>query len=109
GTGQQVRDYTYVGDTAKAYIQALENPEAAGETFLLPTGVGTTLNQLSEKIVKITGSKAGVEYHPPRKGDIQRFVGSYRKAQEKLGWRPEISLDEGLKNEHQWIVKDLDK
>ncbi|MEM1943690.1 MAG: NAD-dependent epimerase/dehydratase family protein [Candidatus Caldarchaeum sp.] len=109
GTGQQVRDYTYVGDTAKAYIQALENPEAVGETFILPTGVGTTLNQLAEKIIKITGSKAGVEYLPPRKGDIQRFVGTYRKAQEKLGWKPEVALDEGLKNEYQWIVRDLNK
>ncbi|MEM4154628.1 MAG: NAD-dependent epimerase/dehydratase family protein [Candidatus Caldarchaeum sp.] len=109
GTGQQVRDYTYVGDTAKAYIQALENPEAAGETFLLPTGAGTTLNQLAEKIVKITGSKAGVEYHPPRKGDIQRFVGSYRKAYGKLGWKPTVQLDEGLRKEYEWMTKEIKK
>ncbi len=107
GTGEQVRDYTYVVDTAKAYLLAIQNQEAIGETFLLPTGIGTTLNQLAKKILEITGSKAGVEYHPPRKGDIQRFIGSYRKAEEKLGWRPETKLDEGLRKEYEWIRKEI--
>ncbi|MDW8360485.1 MAG: GDP-mannose 4,6-dehydratase, partial [Candidatus Caldarchaeum sp.] len=78
-----------------------------GETFILPTGVGTTLNQLAQKILNITGSKAGVEYHPPRKGDIQRFVGSYRKAKEKLGWKPSVELEEGLKKEYSWIKTEV--
>ncbi len=107
GTGEQVRDYTYVEDTAKAYIHAAENPEALGQAFLLPTGIGTTLNQLSKMILQTTGSKAGVEYHPPRKGDIQRFVGSYRKASEILDWKPETPLVEGLQREYEWIRRDL--
>jgi Nucleoside-diphosphate-sugar epimerases len=88
GTGEQIRDYTYVVDTAEAYILAIDNPDAWNQTFLLLTGVGTSLNQLGKRIFEITGSKAGVEYYPPRKGDIQRFVGSYKKASEVLGWRP---------------------
>ncbi|MDW8042249.1 MAG: NAD-dependent epimerase/dehydratase family protein [Nitrososphaerota archaeon] len=107
GTGQQVRDYTFVEDTARAYVLASEVPEAVGETFLLPTGVGTTLNQLAEKVLEITGSRAGVEYFPPRKGDIMRFVGSYRKAEEKLGWRPTVHLDEGLRREYEWIRAEI--
>ena len=107
GTGEQVRDYTYVEDTAKAYILAAENPDAIGQTFLLPTGIGTTLNQLSKMILDITGSQAGSEYLPPRKGDIQRFVGSYKKASETLGWRPEIPLVEGLQREYEWVKHDL--
>jgi UDP-glucose 4-epimerase len=109
GTGEQIRDYTYVVDTAKAYILAIENPDAWNQTFLLPTGVGTSLNQLAKKILEITGSEAGVEYYPPRKGDIQRFVGSYEKASKVLGWRPETMLDEGLRNEYEWIKRDLSK
>jgi UDP-glucose 4-epimerase len=109
GTGEQVRDYTYVEDTAKAYILAAENPSAQGQAFLLPTGKGTTLNQLSKTILEITGSKAGVEYHPPRKGDIQRFVGSYRKAAEILGWKPETTLVDGLQREYEWVKRDLQR
>lgn len=108
GTGEQIRDYTYVEDTARAYILAMENPAAIGETFLLPTGIGTTLNQLAKKILEITESQAGVEYHPPRKGDIQRFVGTYRKAEQKLGWKPTTNLDQGLKREYEWIRKELE-
>ncbi len=107
GTGEQVRDYTYVEDTAKAYVLAAENPDALGQAFLLPTGTGTTLNQLSKMILEITGSRAGVEYYPPRKGDIQRFVGSYRKASEILGWKPETSLTNGLEKEYEWVRRDL--
>ena len=107
GTGEQVRDYTYVEDTAKAYVLAAERPEAEGEAFLLPTGVGTSLNQLSRMILEITGGRAGVEYHPPRRGDIQRFVGSYRKASEILGWRPETPLAEGLRREYEWVRRNL--
>jgi len=107
GTGEQVRDYTYVEDTARAYLLAAETPEAEGQTFLLPTGVGTSLNQLSKMILEISGSDAGVEYHPPRKGDIHRFVGSYRKAYEILGWRPETPLAEGLRREYEWVRRDL--
>jgi len=107
GTGEQIRDYTYVKDTARAYILAIENSDAERQAFLLPTGIGTTLNELANKIIEITGSKAGKEYHPPRKGDIQRFVGSYKKAYEILGWRPEKTLEEGLKEEYIWIKKEI--
>ncbi len=108
GTGEQIRDYTYVEDTAKAYVLAIENPDAWNQAFLLPTGVGTSLNQLSKMILEITGGGAGVEYYPPRRGDIQRFVGSYRKASEILGWRPETPLAEGLRREHEWVRRDLE-
>jgi nucleoside-diphosphate-sugar epimerase len=36
-----------------------------------------------------------------------RFVGSYKKAKEILGWEPKVSIEEGLKKEIEWIKKDL--
>lgn len=107
GTGEQIRDYTYVEDTARAYLLAIENEKAIGETFLLPTGRGVSLNQLAEMIIEFTGSKSTKQYLPPRKGDIMRFVGSYMKAKRILGWEPTVSLEEGLKKEIEWIRKDL--
>jgi len=108
GTGEQIRDYTYVEDTARAYILAIEKKEKAiGNAFLLPTGIGTSLNQLADLIIKLTGSKSIKQYLPPRKGDIMRFVGSYKKAKEILGWEPKVSLEEGLKREIEWIKRDL--
>jgi UDP-glucose 4-epimerase len=107
GTGKQVRDYTYVTDVAKAFLLALENKSALGQTFLLGSKRGVDLNQLSDLIIQYTGSKGGKEYLPLRKGDIQRFVGSYDKAYSLLGWKPEISLEEGLKKEIEWVKSEI--
>jgi len=102
GTGEQIRDYVYVVDTARAYVLVLENKKTIGEVFLLPTGIGTSLNELARKITDLTNSKSKIQYLPTRKGDIQRFVGSYEKAKTMLGWVPKVTLDEGLKKEIEW-------
>ncbi|MDI6806908.1 MAG: NAD-dependent epimerase/dehydratase family protein [Candidatus Aenigmarchaeota archaeon] len=103
GTGKQIRDYVDVSDTAKAFVLALKNKRAIGETFLLPTGKGTDLNELASLVIKLSNSRSKVRYLPPRKGDIQRFVGTYEKAKKILGWIPETSLEEGLKGEIEWV------
>lgn len=107
GTGEQIRDYTYVEDTAKAYVLALENKKAIGETFLLPTNRGVSLNELASKVIELARSKSKVQYFPPRKGDIMRFVGSFEKAKSILGWTPEVSLEEGLKKEVDWVRSEI--
>lgn len=107
GTGKQIRDYTYVGDTAKAYSFAMNNKKAIGGTFLLPTSRGVSLLELSSKIIELTGKKSKVEFLPARKGDIQRFVGSYEKAKSVLGWEPKVSLEEGLKKEIEWVKSEI--
>ncbi len=107
GTGQQVRDYTYVTDTARAYLSALESPQASGETFLLASGLGVSLNELSDAIIDLTGSAAGKEYLPQRKGDIMRFVGDSGKAKRILNWGCTVQLEEGLRLEVEWVKEEL--
>jgi len=107
GTGEQIRDYTYVLDTARAFVLSLTNKKAIGEAFLLPTNRGVSLNELARKIIELSKSKSKIEYFPPRKGDIQRFVGSYEKAKSILGWNPEVSLEEGLKKEIEWVRSEI--
>jgi len=107
GSGEQVRDYTYVEDVANAYVLALDNKKAIGETFLLTYGKGYNLNELADLIIKLTNSSSKKEYLPPRKGDIKRFVGSHEKAKKILGWIPKTSLEEGLKKEIEWCKHEL--
>jgi len=109
GTGEQIRDYVYVEDVAEAYILALKNKRAIGETFLLTSGRGTSLNELARKIIELTNSQSKIQYFPPRKGDIMRFVGSYKKAKEILGWEPKTSLEEGLRREVEWMRNEIRK
>lgn len=107
GTGEQIRDYTYVEDTAKTFILALENKKAIGEAFLLPTNRGISLNELASKVIEFAKSKSKVQYFSPRKGDIFRFIGSYDKVKSILGWVPEVSLEEGLKREIDWVKSEI--
>jgi len=107
GTGKQIRDYTYVEDTARAYLLALNNREAIGETFLLPTGIGVNLIDLANAIIRLAGSSSKIQYLPPRRGDIFRFVGSPKKAESILGWKPEVSLEEGLRKEIEWVKSEM--
>jgi len=109
GNGEQIRDYTYVEDVANAYILALEKLNCIGETFLLCSGRGVTLNELADIIIKLTNSKSVKQYLPSRKGDIKRFVGSYKKAKEKLGWEPKTKLEEGIKKEIEWVKEEINK
>ena len=107
GSGEQIRDYTYVKDVARAYSLALKNPRAIGETFLLATGRGVSLNELADIIIELTKSNSQKIYLPSRKGDIMRFVGSYKKAKDVLGWEPLTPLEEGLKKEVEWMKQEL--
>lgn len=107
GTGEQIRDYMYVEDTANAFMLALHNPHAVGDTFLLPSGRGVSLNELAALVKRLSGSDSKLEYLPARKGDIARFVGDNSKAARVLGWKPKVSLEDGLTREIEWVRADL--
>jgi UDP-glucose 4-epimerase len=96
GDGKQTRDYVYVGDVVRAHILALKK-DTGSETFNISTGIETNVNQLFSMLSGIlSGGKAIASYSNARKGEQKRSVCSSAKAEKFLGWKPEISLDEGL-------------
>ncbi len=107
GTGDQTRDFTYVTDIAKAYPMVIDNSKALWQTYLLCNGVETTLRKLACQIFDSIGKPVNLTFLSPKKGDIQRFVGSYAKAKNDLGWVPEVPLFEGLKLTIDWVKKNL--
>lgn len=107
GSGRQIRDYVYVDDVATAFLLALENSAAIGETFLLASGRGVNLLELAETINKLTGNKSELQFFPARKGDILRFLGNSGKAKELLGWSCKLSLETGLKRELDWMRTEI--
>jgi UDP-glucose 4-epimerase len=92
GTGEQTRDYIYVGDVVRANLLALKREGV----FNIATGVETSVNELIEIIAGVTGIVPEVEYAPPRKGEVQRIYLSTTRAREKLGFNAEVSLREGI-------------
>jgi UDP-glucose 4-epimerase len=95
GDGEQTRDYVYVGDVARMSRLALES-DATGPVNV-GTGVETDVNTLAERLRVVTGSDSEIGHGPAKAGEQRRSVVDVRRAAEVFGWRPEVSLDEGLR------------
>jgi UDP-glucose 4-epimerase len=86
GDGTQTRDFTYVSDTAAGILLAGESDRAVGETINLGSGSEVTINDLARTIASVAGRpRARVQHDQPR-----------------LGYRPAVGLDEGLRRLLAW-------
>lgn len=105
GTGDQIRDYCYVTDTARAFVLAAENDHVAGEVFNLAGGNKVTIKELVALLIKILELKnLNVLYTGQSwKGDITQFVGDTTKIKKVLGFQPQVGLEAGLTKLHQWL------
>jgi len=93
--GEQTRDYVYVEDVAAANIAALER--GSGQSFVIGTGKKTSVNQLYDALVKITGFKAPIEHAPKRAGDVRSVVFDPARAKSELGWAAGYKLADGMR------------
>ena len=105
GDGSEVHDYIHVADVARANVMAMAS-EVSGETLNVVTGVATTLRQLVELLLEITGSslepetRSGGTAVKSTSGTQLDF--SRAKIERLLGWRPEIDVEEGLRRLIEW-------
>src|SRR5207245_8300117 len=103
GDGKQTRDYVYVGDVARANLLALES--TATGPFNIGTGIETDVNTLARLLLEATGGRSEVRHGPTKAGEQRRSVVDSRRAAEVLGWRPEVSLADGLGRTVEWFRK----
>ena len=104
GDGKQSRDFVYAGEIANANWLAL-NTENINDIYNISTQTETSINELVETLETIAGKKFDINYGSPRQGDILRSVLSNDKAREKIGYKVETSLAEGLRRTYQYFVK----
>jgi len=98
GDGEQTRDYTYVNDAVEATVLAAASPKALGDLFNIGTGVETSVNTLATEIKSLFGNAPEVLYIDRRDIDnIRRRSLSPEKIRVRLGWTPQVSLREGLR------------
>jgi UDP-glucose 4-epimerase len=97
GDGEQTRDFTFVEDAARANLAAADAPKAAGGVFNVAGGRRVSLNQLLARIQEIAGSEVRPIHGAPRPGDVRHSLADLARARELLGWRPLVSLEEGLR------------
>jgi UDP-glucose 4-epimerase len=98
GDGTQTRDFTYVEDTARGLVRALECEGAKGETLNMGSGFEIPILTLVEKIRDIVGNPdVHIVHTPERPGDVLRLYADSSRMSELCGWIPEIGFDEGLR------------
>ncbi|WP_374774501.1 NAD(P)-dependent oxidoreductase [Streptomyces sp. NBC_01310] len=88
GDGTQTVDLVYSADLGRMLADALQFGDC--EVFDGGTGVAFTVNEVAEMVLEVTGSKAGIEYLPMRKGETKTDLVAKGDGWEKLGWRPEF-------------------
>lgn len=94
GTGEQIRDYVYVGDVVEVNILAMEVQD--GVTVNIGTGKGTSVNELFKILKERLGSNLDPIYAPPRMGELDSIFLEVSLAREKLGWSAQTDLVSGL-------------
>ncbi len=94
GDGQQTRDYVYVQDVAAANVAALD--AADNQALHIGCGIETTVNELYARLSAQMGVLTPARHEPARPGEVQRIALDPQAAATHLGWRPRVSLAEGL-------------
>ncbi|MHC4938621.1 MAG: NAD-dependent epimerase/dehydratase family protein [Planctomycetota bacterium] len=105
GDGKQSRDFVHVDDLIEAIKSACIAPKAEGELYNIGTGSRITVNGLVNLINGILGKEIQPKYEEARPGDIRHSLADITKAQEMLGFRPRVSIMDGLSTTIEWYRK----
>jgi UDP-glucose 4-epimerase len=100
GDGAQARDFVYVDDIVGSLLAAVGR---GGGPYNVGTGHDTTVAGLHAACVNVAGVEQAPSHEPARLGDIQRSVLDASLIERELGWRPRVSLDDGLARTWAWM------
>lgn len=103
GEGKQTRDYVFVGDVVQANTLGLKY--TGSNIFNIGTGIETDVNQLFHHIKKLTGANCEERHIPAKAGEQMRSVITSKKISDMLGWKPTVTLEEGLKRTVEFFRK----
>lgn len=101
GDGSQAYDFVYVGDCARANVAAMK-ADATDRFYNVGTGIKTTIKQLAELLLELTGSELEIQYEPGGRTFVKNRVGCPQRASEELGFDAEVELRDGLKRLIEW-------
>lgn len=106
GSGEQGRAFIHIDDIVSALVLALKNGFGSG-TIQIGPSVCTSIKEVAEIIVKLSGKPITIRYDTSKpEGDKARSA-DYSKAKTVLGWEPKVSLEDGIKQQYQWIARQL--
>ena len=100
GDGQQSRDFTYVGDIARGTIAGLKR--VGYEVINLGSDTPIVLIDALRLIERTVDNEALIEFQPRHKADVMATWADIRKAERLLGWRPQVTFEEGIRRAAEW-------
>ena len=108
--GTCIRDYIHVVDLAKAHVVALQRllgnkNETSFEVFNLGTGTGSSVLEAIQSFEKVSGKKLNYKIVDRREGDITAAYAETSKANNVLGWKTELTLDDAMSSAWKWEQK----
>ena len=95
GTGEQERDFVYVGDVARANLAAMQDDH--NTIYNIGSAIGTNVNTIYRELAEIVGVSSEPLYGPAKLGEVYKIYLDASKAKSELGWEPKVSLKEGLR------------
>ncbi len=101
GDGSQAYDFIYVGDCAKANICAMK-ADAVDAFYNVGTGTRTSIKELAELLLRLTGSNLGIHYELEGQTFVKNRIGDPRKARDEIGFAAEVELEDGLRRLIEW-------
>ena len=109
GSLHPTRDLMFVGDTVAGAMRVAEEDATLGEVVQLGTGVEISIGDLVQKICDVLGKSPKIianetDRQRPAKSEVNRLLAATGRAEELLGWRPQVSLEDGLSQTAEWVA-----
>lgn len=102
-SGEQTRDFQYVQDAVRAYSLVItKDKRHSGAVFNIGTNKQTSIKNLAHLIKDLTQSRSPIENQPGRSADLMSLDADYSLIQQKTGWEPRFTLEDGLERTIQW-------
>jgi len=101
GDGSQAYDFVYVSDCARANVYAMK-ADTADTFYNVGRGIKTTIKELAELILEISGSDQKIQYEPAGMTFVKNRIGCPKKAEKEIGFKAQVGLKEGLERLIAW-------
>lgn len=104
GSGEQVRDFTFVDDVVDAILAASQDEHQGHRVFNVAGGTSVSVNEVLETIATVSGVTPVVERRAAAPGDVTRTGGDTTLIRRELGWSPTTTLVDGLRQQWEWVI-----
>jgi nucleoside-diphosphate-sugar epimerase len=103
GDGKKTRSICYVSDLVDGLMRAMFQPETMGEVFNLGNPVEHTVFEFAQMIIHLCNASSTIEYASSRIDDPERRRPNISKAEQALGWRINVAMEDGLQRTIEWF------